>query len=297
MRLRAAITVVAIALIAPATSAQISYPATPVSRFNWAIDDPDFGGWSGLEVSADGSRFVMISDRGAILSGRISRDRGGEITSVGAGRIHTLHHTDGGPLPRYSTDSEGLAIGPDGTVYVSFETDDRVVRYGDTNTAQATALPIPGPWKMLPINESLEALAVGPDSALYVIPEFSAGANQPFPVYRYADGDWSEFSAMPRYDKFLPVGADIGPDGRLYVLERKFIGIFGFASRVRRFEIAPGELIGEETVFRSESGAYDNLEGLAVWRDGGGKIRLTMVSDDNFKFFQSTQFVEYVVDE
>ncbi len=38
----------------------------------------------------------------------------------------------------------------------------------------------------------------------------------------------------------------------------------------------------DETLFDSTTGTYDNLEGLSVWRDAGGAIRLTMISDDNF---------------
>lgn len=43
---------------------------------------------------------------------------------------------------------------------------------------------------------------------------------------------------------------------------------------------------------QSEVGRHDNLEGLSVWQDAQG-VRLTMVSDDNFMFFQRTEFVEY----
>jgi hypothetical protein len=48
-------------------------------------------------------------------------------------------------------------------------------------------------------------------------------------------------------------------------------------------------------LLETATGTYDNLEGLAVWRDDAGAIRLTMISDDNFKSFQVTQFVEYRV--
>ena len=34
-----------------------------------------------------------------------------------------------------------------------------------------------------------------------------------------------------------------------------------------------------------------------MWRDEAGAIRLTMISDDNFNFFQRTQLVEYTVPE
>ena len=97
--------------------------------------------------------------------------------------------------------------------------------------------------------------------------------------------------SVTRPDAFVPVGADIGPDGLFYLLERDFTGI-GFRSRVRRFDMTGGQA---ETLFQTGTNTYDNLEGLSVWRDATGAIRLTMVSDDNFKFFQQTQIVEYRV--
>jgi hypothetical protein len=46
-------------------------------------------------------------------------------------------------------------------------------------------------------------------------------------------------------------------------------------------------------IFTSAVGQHDNLEGLSVWRDTKGTIRLTMIADDNFYFFQTTEIVEY----
>ena len=95
--------------------------------------------------------------------------------------------------------------------------------------------------------------------------------------------------------EFLPVGADFGPDGALYLLERDFTG-FGFRSRVRRFDITgPARGGAGEILLQSRARQFDNLEGLSVWRDEAGRIRLTMVSDDNFLFVQRTELVEYVL--
>ena len=47
---------------------------------------------------------------------------------------------------------------------------------------------------------------------------------------------------------------------------------------------------------RSELGVHGNLEGLAVWQDPAGQIRLTMVSDDNYLPFMRGQIVEYVLE-
>lgn len=58
------------------------------------------------------------------------------------------------------------------------------------------------------------------------------------------------------------------------------------------------DALGNETeLFRSSIFQFDNLEGLAVWRDDTGAIRLTMVSDDNFNPLQTTQLVEFRVPE
>jgi hypothetical protein len=70
---------------------------------------------------------------------------------------------------------------------------------------------------------------------------------------------------------------------------------FRFASRVRRFEVADGRVVREETLLKTATGTHDNLEGLAVWRDADGAIRLLMVSDDNNTPLQQTQIVEYRV--
>ncbi len=79
---------------------------------------------------------------------------------------------------------------------------------------------------------------------------------------------------------FLIVGADIGPDGRLYMLERDFAGI-GFRSRIRRFDLDGGN---EETMLETGLRTHDNLEGISVWQDAQG-LRLTLISDDNFRVF------------
>jgi len=148
-------------------------------------------------------------------------------------------------------------------------------------------------FKKMQNNSSLEALAIGPDGAFYTIPERSGGLETPFPVYRYSNGAWTKPFVIPRRGPYLVVGADFGPDGRFYLLERAFNSIFGFQTRVRRFSVEGKRISNEEILVESPSGRHDNLEGLAVWQDGAGDIRLTMISDDNFRILQSTEFVEY----
>lgn len=264
-------------------------------RLSWSMRGEAFGGLSGLELDAGGTRFTALSDRGSLVMGRILRE-GGEIAGVTDLRLVPLKDTEGGPLKRFHSDAEGLAMRPDGRLYVSFEGYHRVWTYGGPGS-EAAWLPRHPDFKAMQANAALEALAIGPDGALYTLPERSGCKDWPFPVYRYRGGTWTQPFTLPRRGSFLPVGADFGPDGKLYLLERDFRGPFGFRSRVRRFDLTPEGLSGEQTLLTTHAGQHDNLEGLSVWRDTAGAIRLTMVSDDNFNWVQRTEFVEYRLGE
>lgn len=262
---------------------------TQVGRFIWLNDDPAFGGMSGIEISDDGSRFIALSDRSTLWEGTVTR-KGGVITALTPELITPLHISDGSPTDHHTGDSEGLALGADGTVYISFEGLARVAAYPEV-TGPAIRIPRMPAFDAMQPNAALEALAIDAEGAIYTLPERSGSAMQPYPVYRYKDGTWTTAFEISREGPFLPVGADIGPDGLFYLLERDFTGI-GFRSRVRRFDMTGG---GAETLLETRTGVHDNLEGISVWRDQSGAIRMTLIADDNFKFFQTTEVVEYRV--
>ena len=62
----------------------------------------------------------------------------------------------------------------------------------------------------------MEALAIQPDGTLLTMPERSGAEGRPFPVLRYRNDKWDQPFTISRDGDWLPVGADIGPDGRLY---------------------------------------------------------------------------------
>lgn len=267
-------------------------PAGFLSSFVWTMEDDNFGGLSGIEMADDGLSFLAISDRGTWTRGTLSRDGEGRITGIEATPMRFLRGRFEAPLDPNRNDSEGLAVATDGTVYISFESVARVLRY-DRIDGPAANLLTPREFSAFQTNSALEALAIAPDGTLYTLPERSGDMDRPFPVWRYRDRKWDQPFGLRRDGGFLAVGADIGPDGRFYLLEREFHGITGFASRVRSFALSETGLSDERTEFASAVGTHDNLEGLSVWRDTGGAIRLTMISDDNFYFFQTTEIVEY----
>lgn len=263
---------------------------TLIGSYTWTERGPDFGGFSGIDLTPDGEGFVAVADAGRIVTGRLIRDKG-LVTGVHTDHNTPLRDDDGSDLDRYEHDAEGIALRSNGRIYVSFEGVHRVWTYRDPES-EAAWMPRHKDFRRFQDNSALEALAIGPDNTLYTLPERSGRMERPFPVYRYAKGNWTQAFTIPRRGKFLPVGADFGPDGRFYLLERTVKVPFGFKTRIRSFQV-DGDRIGDEReLLSTAAGLHDNLEGIAVWQDTGG-IRVTLISDDNFNWFQKTEIVEY----
>lgn len=263
-----------------------------LSSFEWTKDREHFGGYSAIKLSDDGSRFVVMSDRGHLIEGGIFRHND-TIIGVRSKEITKFAFPKElfGKAPK--TDTEGIARDASGRLYVSFEHENRIARQEHDGTW--SLLPSHPEITALPKNKGLEALAIGPDGAVLAIPEVSDGLLTPFTVYRFRDGaGWDTELRISRHPGFLPVGADFDIYGRLYVLERGFAG-FGFFSQVRRFNMRDAGEISGEVLLNTRARVHDNLEGLSVWMTPDKQVRLTMVSDDNFQRFQRTEIVEYAV--
>ncbi|WP_456388970.1 esterase-like activity of phytase family protein [Profundibacter sp.] len=269
-----------------------SQNAEHIGSYTWRGMSEKHGGFSGIEVSDDGMRFTVIGDKGAIVEGRFIRVNG-QISAVQSS-IHKLKNTTGRSVSKIDSDAEGLAITASGRIFISFEHHHRVWGYQDSK-AKAAWLPQHPDFKHLKSNDGLEALAIDPDGTLFALPEKSS--KESIHIYRYKGDKWDQPFSIPRIKHFKAVGADFGPDGKFYLLERTLKSIFGFKTRIRRFEIQ-GDTIGAgEVVLETASGLHDNLEGLSVWRDDAGDIRLTMIADDNFNWYQRSEFVEYRLQE
>ena len=268
--------------------------ATPLwaaEVFRWSHDDDRFGGWSGLWLSPDGSTLKAVSDRGRFAEAQITRE-GGRIAGVSLSRLGDIAEREGRTAPGgFLQDAEALTITEDGRIFIAFEGHHRVRRWRDFEKTPVMLHPFKF-FYHLQVNSGFEALASDADGTLYAIPERSGQWTKPFPVWRYRDGGWDDDLSLPRSEKFLVADAHFGPDGRLYVLEREFVWYAGFRSRLRRFALGPEGFGSEEVLWRSRFGAYDNLEGLAVWRKADGTLRATMISDDNFSPLQATYLVE-----
>lgn len=295
-RTRLGLTAAAVATLALAGglrgSADPQGAASLISSHNLRMNDERFGGYSAIEVLDAGQRFIALSDRGTWLTGRFLRDTEGVITALEMDPVLPLLATGDAPLKKNRSDSEGLAVAADGTIYVSFEGAARVLSY-DSPKSSAQNLPLHPDFRDMPRNAALEALAIDAQGRLYTLPENTRSGKGDFPLYVYANGAWSQPFYIPRQNEFLPVGADFGPDGRLYLLERAFYGLGGFASRIRAFELAEDHIISSEVILETRAGRHDNVEGISVWQAPQGETRITLISDDNHKFYLRNQIIEY----
>lgn len=241
-----------------------------VDRYRFVSDDWRFGGFSGIEVDLQGARAFILSDRGNLFRLDMARDPQANITG-----LEPSHYAWTGG------DSEGLAITPDNTWFIATE------RISQVNWAWYRCFPPHPDFEYLESNKGLETLALAPDGALISLPEQTVrGA---FPIYRFAQGAWDIMGQLPPSDGFVPVGADYGPGGRLWILERAF-SLWGFRTRIRVWTTQ-----GQDTLLLTNYADYDNLEGISVWQDKQGQTRITLVSDDNFVPFLRGEIVELIL--
>jgi hypothetical protein len=300
----------------PTDTVVLNYKAIPLSSANIKesrvgalvyrggveITSPDarFGGWSGLLVSADGTHVLSQSDEGHWLRASLRYDRNGNLAGIADGQLADMEGPDGDKLKsKQEADAEGLAAlsdkGPDGPVAISFERDARVWRYDVSTSLDVvpTNIAAPEDIKTLDFNSGLEALTrISPDMLLAVAETPQVRGNDhsawliPIPE-RKTGGRFAQLS-IRHHEPYEISDAAMSQDRRwLYLMERHYFGpLGGVVVAVRRIaasDIKPGaRLDGNEVARFTMHENIDNMEGLALRRERGGKTLLYMISDDNY---------------
>lgn len=292
MRLGFAVSVILSCLLTGSVMAVDMSKARYLDSFPWYDPANWFGGISALEMAPDGRSMTLLSDRGMYFTADLTRTDAG-ISDAKITYFARIRSSQDKILVGMTGDSEGLAVAPNGTTYVAFEGVHRVARFNRGNNTTSVLLH-PDAFKKMANNGSFEALAVDARGRLYTMPENGLTTEGRIPVYRWNGRRWSQPFTLPKSRDFLPVGADFGPDGRFYLLERA-TGFLGFRTQMRRWDLSSGTPRDGTILLRTRSGTHDNLEGISVWRDAEGQLRATMVSDDNFLILQQTELVEYAL--
>lgn len=252
-----------------------------------------FGGLSGLAL--DGPRAaVLVSDKGNWVRFSFGL-KDGRLTSVSDVRIQPIIDADGQPVEEMAVDAEDLTRDPaTGALWVSFERDHRIWRMDAVGGRPADEVRHPA-WKKFAENTGIEALARDDRGRLWAIREASGNHARPFPIFIW-DGERFAVKQLPRPSKHLVTGADFGPDGWLYVTERKFSFTTGFDIRLRRLKYGDGpDPVAMETLLELPSvSKIDNIEAIDVWREDGETLIL-VASDDNMFLLQRNVLALFAV--
>ena len=251
--------------------------------------DKDFGGLSGLVVSADRTHFLANSDVSHWVTGTLQYSDG-KLSGVGGIEIGPLRDLDGHPLVGKNGDAEGLAVAG-GTAYVSFERDHRIWRYEMRNGGLDTTphvVTTPPELKQAPENSGLEGIAVLRDGRLLALTEDfkdAAGIFHGWLIPPGGKGKIEPLALKPR-GPFKLTDVRQLPNGDILTLERRFSRLGGVGFEMRRIvggEVKPGAVLdGEVIADANMSYVIDNMEGLSVNRGPNGETLIYIISDDNF---------------
>ena len=252
-----------------------------------------FGGLSGLALRSP-REAVLVSDKGNWIEMSLEIDAG-RLTGVGDIRLQRILNAEGAPVEEGAVDAEDLTIDPaTGDLWVSFERDHRLWRFTAPSQPPVETVRHRA-WENFAENTGIEGLARDDLGRLWAIREASGDYSRPFPIFIWKDGRFA-VKRLPRPSKHLVTGASFGPDGWLYVTERKFSFTSGFDIRLRRLKYADGEEpVAEETLLELLSATnIDNIEAITVWREGGETLIL-IASDDNMFLLQRNVMALFAV--
>ncbi len=262
--------------------------------FEIRSDDPDFGGLSGLVVSADGKTLLAVSDEGHWFGADLAYDGEGRLTGIDKGRIAPLLDEDGKPLEHKRwQDAEGLGMF-EGAAFVSFERKHRVWSYDLAGHGfAAPARQVAGAAELgdLVSNSGLETVTAMPGSTsghlrLLALAEGGADANGHLKGFILEGGRVGSLVLRER-KPYSPTDAGFLPDGDLLVLERRYSLIGGVGMEIRRIPAAlvrGGGVLDGPVIAEAGGGPFsiDNMEGMSLRQTADGRTLIYLVSDDNF---------------
>ncbi len=283
-----------LAFAVPGPGPALAASLTEVQRFEWPDAAEGFGGISDVMVDPGGAAMLAVSDHGTVFAARIARDAQGRIVSADAGAGTRFHDNQGVLVSAFKQDAEDLAPGRGGEFYVSFEGYARISAFRLPDLMPRTL----HDWdRFRPYwsNTAFEGLATLPDGRLIAVLE-DAQEGEYVTFLGGADG-WTAGPRIPAPGGFAATGADMGPDGLLYLIERDVSMLGSFSTRVRRFRLTGDTLDRGETVLETDPGDLRNMEGISLWHTADGGLMATLVSDNGFDASDPTLLVEYRVTE
>jgi hypothetical protein len=257
---------------------------------------PQFGGLSSLQV--EGDRALMVSDAGGLVEARLSFDADGAVSGFEGARYWPLTRKNGEALGKSRGDAEGLVLHDD-RLFVSLEGLHRIATFAfDGDAIRQAGVLHRDDRPALRRNSGYEALTALPDGRLLAIAEGTDKEGHAPVLFLRESGDgWTvEEAGYASPAPFQVTEARIDSlSGDLIVLERAFSRLTGPRARLARVpaaDIAPGAVMRGRTIATlGFLHGIDNMEGLALSRNGEGRLLAHLLSDDNFSSLQRTVLI------
>ena len=263
-----------------------------VGFLNIDRNEKDYGGFSGIVTQNEGSEALVVTDKSFFFVLALQRDKEDSLTGYSVVRKGQILSSKGERLNGRNTDSESIVVDENNNYYISFESNHRIMMHAEVG-GKGVFMPKHPMFRKLSVNKGIEALAIDADNRLIAIPEKPPLGISDIPIFRLQNDKWEIIKHVKINDNFLVTDAEILPEGLLLVLERKFSWTQGFKTRFRLISLDKFDNTEPITVFTSTANQFDNLEGLALWRDKKGEMRILTVSDDNFHPLQQSEIREF----
>ena len=321
--LKVAIAAAGLIILAPAASSAEPVAVTfyPIDRFAIASDQTVFGdmefvggldlvsrdrrfaGLSGIDVSADGKTAYMVSDRGFMVTADLGY-RDGRLAAIGAVAISKIFPDSG--YGKDGNDAEDITVlgDPPASAVISLERHHNPLirfRLAGTRLSEPEPVKVDETARNLPYNAGLESVTPFPAASLYAGALLAISEGPRRRADRHIEA-WIIGAGALRIaarDNFKITAARFLPGGDLLLLERRFTAGQGIGMRLRRIagdRIRPDATLNGTILL--EAGLrqqIDNMEGLAVHRDGRGRTIITLVSDDNGSILQRTLLLQFAL--
>jgi hypothetical protein len=276
----------------PFRTGQLEY----LAGFALTSEAKEFGGLSGMSLSADGGTLTVLADTGVWFLLALQHDPSGRLTGVAGGESGRLKDEQGKPLAtKYLGDSESLTRAADGSYYVTFEGWHRLWRYKSLTSAAKYVRP-PNGMTALAGNEGVEAATQLRDGRLLLLSEGGFAEDGGLLGWLGDGKRWAALTLTPT-GAFRPTDLTMLPSGDVLLLERSVSLFGGFAARlsvIPAATIAAGaRLTSAELAVLRNPLPVDNFEGAAARAAPDGSVLVYVLSDDNFNAGERTLLLQF----
>jgi hypothetical protein len=277
-------------------------PLEFLAGYELSSESENWGGLSGMVVSADGKLLTAVADTGRWYRIGMEHDSAGRLTGFMGAESGWLLDTQGQPpKEKVYGDAESITALPDGNFLVAYENRHRLWLYkqpaeGNPLEQPAVVAGAPAGIAKLPRNGGIEAMARLPSGEYLLLSESGVTDDGDRRGWIGQRGTWAELRLAPM-GSFEPSDLALLPDGDLLLLERRVSLLEGFVNRLSLIDgaaVKPGAILEPRQIaILAAPLSVDNFEAVAARQAPDGSTLIYVLSDDNQRMLQRTLLLQF----